>query len=68
MWIDENGKEQLLTEQYINQFKASDKKKFDKLHQINRRTEVKITGENFDPLTAPAPNPKWRVYTVPLPN
>ena len=67
-WIDENGQEQVLTEIYINQFKASDKKKFDKLHQINRRTEVKITGENFDPLTAPAANPKWKVYTVPLPN
>jgi outer membrane protein OmpA-like peptidoglycan-associated protein len=42
-----------LTESYINQFKTTDKTKFEQLHQINRRTEGKIIGLNFDPSTAP---------------
>jgi peptidoglycan-associated lipoprotein len=66
-WIDETGKEQLLTEEYINQFKVSDKEKFEKLHQINRRTEVKITSENFNPLTAAPADPNWKIFTDPLP-
>jgi len=66
-WIDETGKEQILTEEYINQFKVTDKVKFEKLHQINRRTEVKITSENFNPLTAAPADPNWKIYTDPLP-
>ena len=66
-WIDETGKEQILTEEYINQFKVTDKDKFEKLHQINRRTEVKITSENFNPLTAAPADPNWKIYTDPLP-
>ncbi len=66
-WIDESGVEVILTEEYINQFKVSDNVKFEKLHQINRRTEVKITSENFNPLTAPPADPMWKVFTDPLP-
>ena len=66
-WIDESGMEVILTEEYINQFKVSDNEKFEKLHQINRRTEVKITSENFNPLTAPPADPMWKVFTDPLP-
>lgn len=66
-WMDETGKEQLLSEEYINQFKVTDKIKFEKLHQINRRTEVKITSENFNPQTAAPADPNWKVFIDPLP-
>jgi outer membrane protein OmpA-like peptidoglycan-associated protein len=42
-----------LTEAYITPFKTTDKAKFERLHQANRRTEGKIIGLSFDPLTAP---------------
>lgn len=66
-WMDETGKEQLLSEEYINQYKVTDKIKFEKLHQINRRTEVKITSENFNPQTAAPADPNWKVFIDPLP-
>jgi peptidoglycan-associated lipoprotein len=47
-WIDENGKEQKLTEDYINTFK-SDNKKYEKLHQLNRRTTAEVVRQDFDP-------------------
>ncbi len=44
-----------LNERYINQF-SSNKTKFKSLHQLNRRTEVKILNRSFDSKTAkPAP-------------
>jgi len=44
-----------LNERYINQF-YSNKTKFKSLHQLNRRTEVKILNRSFNPKTAkPAP-------------
>lgn len=36
-----------LTETYINQFKTTDKEKFEMLHQINRRTEGKVLSMDF---------------------
>jgi len=36
-----------LTEKYINQFKSTDKQKFEFLHQKNRRTEGKIVGVDY---------------------
>lgn len=50
-----------LTEAYINQFK-SNKKLFEQLHQLNRRTEGKILTMDFDPETAPAANPEYLKY------
>lgn len=44
-----------LTEKYINQFKKSDKVKFELLHQMNRRTEGKIVGVDYVPSEAPKP-------------
>ena len=46
-WTDENGKEIVLTEKYINKFRSSDKAKFEMLHQTNfeerlRASQVKI--------------------------
>jgi flagellar motor protein MotB len=42
-WKDpKTGKEIVLTEKYINQFKTSDPKLFEYLHQLNRRTEIRI--------------------------
>jgi peptidoglycan-associated lipoprotein len=46
-WIDEEGKEVLLTEEYINTFK-SDNKKYEKLHQLNRRTTAEVVRQDFD--------------------
>jgi peptidoglycan-associated lipoprotein len=72
-WVDEKGQEVILTEAYINQF-SKDKARFEKLHQINRRTTVKVvfkpgTDEplEFDAATAPPADPRWREYTTPLP-
>ncbi len=44
-----------LTEKYINQFKTSDKVKFEYLHQKNRRTEGRIVGTDYVPKEAPEP-------------
>ena len=48
----------LLTEAYINKFK-SNKPLFEKLHQLNRRTEGKVITLDFDANTAPAANPEY---------
>ncbi len=61
-WEDENGQKVILTESYINQFKTSDPAKFQKLHQINRRTTAKITGTDFNPAFAPPANPDYSVF------
>ena len=61
-WIDENGEEVLLTEKYINTFKSSDKSKYERLHQVNRRTTARITSQDFDPETAPEANPEWMEF------
>jgi outer membrane protein OmpA-like peptidoglycan-associated protein len=48
-WIDETGKEILLTEEYINTFAKTDNKKYEKLHQLNRRTTAEVVRQDFDP-------------------
>lgn len=54
-WTDPaTGEKIVLTEAYINQFKTTDKAKFELLHQLNRRTEGKVLSMDFDPTTAPA--------------
>ena len=72
-YMDDKGVEQVLTEAYINQFK-SDKVKFEALHQLNRRTTVKIVmqpgTENpviFDDKVPCSPDPSYFKYTDPLP-
>ena len=72
-YIDDKGVEQILTEDYINQFKA-DKAKFEALHQLNRRTTVKIVMEPgtenpviFDASAPCTPDPNYFKYTDPLP-
>lgn len=56
---DMNGVETiLLKEEYINQFKKTDKALYERLHQFNRRTEGKVLRMDFDPATAPAADPK----------
>ena len=49
----------VLTEAYINQFKATNKPLYERLHQLNRRTEGKVLRMDFDPATAPAANPGY---------
>lgn len=65
--IEVDGKEIRLTEAYINQFKTKDKKEFERLHQLNRRTDAKVLSMDFDPNTAPPANPNYLKYTTPLP-
>jgi hypothetical protein len=52
----------LLNEAYINQFKKTDKKLYDQLHQLNRRTEGKVLRMDFDPATTPAANPGYLIF------
>jgi len=67
-WTDETGKQIVLSEEFINQFKTTDKAKFEKLHQINRRTTAKVTSVDFDPATTKiVADPNWMKFTTPLP-
>jgi peptidoglycan-associated lipoprotein len=54
-----------LTEAYMAQFKK-DKKKFEMLQQLNRRTEGRVVTLDFDPATAPPANPEYLIFR-PLP-
>ncbi len=57
-WVDPaTGETITLTEAYINQFQKTNKAKFEKLHQLNRRTEGKVLSMDFDPATAPPLTP-----------
>lgn len=51
--------EVVLTEAYINKYKTSEPETFELLHQLNRRTEGKVLGMNFDPNTAQKADPKF---------
>ncbi len=55
----------ILNEAYINTFKTSNPAEFERLHQINRRTEGKITSMSFDPNTAKAINPQLFIDITP---
>ncbi len=44
-----NNEEVVLTEEYINQFKTSDPKKYELLHQLNRRTTAEVVRQDFNP-------------------
>jgi peptidoglycan-associated lipoprotein len=71
--ITVNGKQQKLDEAYINQFKESNKKEFERLHQINRRTTVKVITQpgTENPVEYPAykiqVDPGFRKFINPLP-
>ncbi len=59
---DKEGVETIvLTEAYINKFRR-DKKTFEMLHQLNRRTEGAVITLDFDPATAPEADPKLLEY------
>jgi len=67
-----NGKSQTLDEAYINQFKSNNKE-FERLHQINRRTTVKVITQpgTENPVEYPAYkipiDPSFRKFINPLP-
>jgi outer membrane protein OmpA-like peptidoglycan-associated protein len=64
---DMNGVQTIvLTESYINKFKETDRKLFEQLHQLNRRTEGKVINQEFDPLKAPPAKASYSIY-VPYP-
>jgi peptidoglycan-associated lipoprotein len=52
-WKDEQGVEVVLDEEYINQFKTTEPKKFEYLHQLNRRTTAEVVRQDFNPTTDP---------------
>jgi len=52
----------VLKEEYINQFKTSNPRLYEVLHQYNRRTEGRVVNMTFDPATAPAANPSYKTY------
>lgn len=59
---DTNGYEKIvLNDDYIYKFKK-DKKKFEMLHQFNRRTEGAILDLNFDPNSAPAVPEEYFIF------
>jgi peptidoglycan-associated lipoprotein len=73
IYIDENGEKKKLDDNYINQFKA-DKVKFEALHQLNRRTTVKIIMQEgtenpklYDSSVPCDKNIDTYKYTIPLP-
>jgi outer membrane protein OmpA-like peptidoglycan-associated protein len=51
----------LLNESYINQFE-SDVQKFEDLHQLNRRTEVRILDRNFNPINSPKAPANYLIF------
>ena len=51
----------LLNESYINQFE-SDVQKFEDLHQLNRRTEVRILDRNFNPMKSPKAPANYLIF------
>jgi peptidoglycan-associated lipoprotein len=61
--IDMTGVEEIiLTEAYINQFQKTNNVLFEQLHQLNRRTEVRVIDTKFDSKTYPAADPKFKSY------
>lgn len=61
--VDMEGVETvILTESYINKFKKQDVETFEFLHQLNRRTEGRILGMDFDPEKTTAADPKLLEY------
>ena len=55
----------ILNEAYINTFKTSNPAEYERLHQINRRTEGKITSMSFDPNTSKAINSQLFIDITP---
>jgi outer membrane protein OmpA-like peptidoglycan-associated protein len=73
IYIDDKGVEHELNDEYINKFKDN-KAEFERLHQLNRRTTVKIIMEEgtenpklFDPNNPCDKNINTYKYTDPLP-
>ena len=57
IWKDPaTGEMVTLSEEYINQFKEKDKTQFEKLHQLNRRTEAKVLSLDYVPGDTPVPS------------
>jgi outer membrane protein OmpA-like peptidoglycan-associated protein len=52
--LDATGKQIVLKEAYINSFMKTNTKEFERLHQLNRRTDAKVLTMEFDPATTPA--------------
>jgi len=53
-----------LTEAYINKYKQSNPVLYERLHQLNRRTEVRVITKSFDAATYPTANPIYLNYVA----
>lgn len=63
-WIDPiSGKSILLTKEYINQFKNDDVL-YEKINQLNRRTEGRIISKDFNPATFPEASKEYLQFIV----
>ena len=63
-WADPiSGKSILLTEEYINQFKDNDVL-YEKINQLNRRTEGRIISKDFNPVTFPEASKEYLQFIV----
>lgn len=63
-WIDPiSGKSILLTKEYINQFKNDDVL-YEKINQLNRRTEGRIISKDFNPATFPEASKEYLEFIV----
>ena len=63
-WIDPiSGKSILLTKEYINQFKDDDVL-YEKINQLNRRTEGRIIRKDFNPVTFPEASKEYLQFIV----
>lgn len=58
----EGGEPLILKEAYINKYRRSNRKLFEMLHTMNRRTEGAVMSLDFDPATAPPADPKFLTY------
>ncbi len=54
--------EVVLTERYINQYRSSNRELFDRLHQLNRRTDAELITLEYDPETEPEAPAKYKEY------
>ena len=63
-WKDPiSGKSILLTKEYINQFKDDDVL-YEKINQLNRRTEGRIISKDFNPATFPEASKEYLQFIV----
>lgn len=54
--------EVILTEKYINKYRSKNRDLFERLHQLNRRTDAELITLEYDPATEPEAPTKYKEY------